>query len=163
MKKTLSLLMAILLSVTCFVTGCNAAKQKSTTDKSAVEAGLQKEGATQLKNIGRMKNHININNYVIKRYEGKDSDNVKEFSESFHLKEYLIDNGATNFWFSNDDDSFTMIAKFDNGVIAAMVFGGSNLTLYTVYIMASKKGYVPDSGLYRLLTIAVDRYRSGRE
>ena len=147
MKKTLSLLMAILLSIACFITGCSAAKQKSTTDNSNVEAGLQKEDATQLKNIGRMKNHINIDNYVIKRYEGKDSDNVKEFSESFHLKDYLIDNGATNFWYIDNDDYFALTVKFNNGAIAIMAFGGSTPTLETITVMASRKGYVPDQDL----------------
>ena len=143
MKKTLSLLMVILLSVTCFITGCSAARQKSTTDNSTVEAGLRKEDATQLKNIGRMKNHINIDNYITRHYEGKDSDNVKEFKESFQLRKYLIDNGATNLWFFQNDDSFTLTAKFNNGLIVVMEFGGSSLTLGNVLIMASRKGYVP--------------------
>ena len=148
MKKTLSLLMAILLSIACFITGCSAAKQKSTTDNSAVEAGLRKEDTTQLKNIGRMKNRINIDNYVTRHYKGKDSDNVKEFRESFQLRKYLIDNGATNFWFFQNDDSFTLTAKFNNGLIVVMEFGGSSLT--NVLIMASRKGYVPDQDLYYL-------------
>lgn len=148
MKKVVSLLMAILLSVACFITGCSASRQKSTTDNSAVEAGLRKEDTTQLKNIGRMKNRINIDNYVTRHYKGKDSDNVKEFRESFQLRKYLIDNGATNFWFFQNDDSFTLTAKFNNGLIVVMEFGGSSLT--NVLIMASRKGYVPDQDLYYL-------------
>ena len=147
MKKVVSILTVILLSIACFITGCSAAKQKSTTDNSAVEAGLRKEDVTQLKNIGRMKNHINIDNYVTRQYEGKDSDNVKEFSESFQLRQYLIDNGATNFWFVNKDNYFALTTKFNNGAIAVMIFEGDPPSLEKVFIMASRKGYVPDLDL----------------
>ena len=108
-KRIFSLLLMAIMIVTCFITGCSAAKKTSSTNTKS---------AKKVKNIGRMKSNVDVRRYIHDVNWGRDVE-----CQNLDFKEYLVANGATDIWYVDSDDDYNCImCKFNNNIFVAFSF-----------------------------------------
>ena len=131
--------MAIMI-VTCFITGCSAAKKTSSTNTKS---------AKKVKNIGRMKSNVDVSRYIHDVNWGRDGDGTPRECQNLDFKEYLVANGATDIWHvDSDDDHKCIICKFNNNIFVAFVFDALDSfnhcpLMNEFYIVSGKDGFHP--------------------
>ena len=137
-KRIFSLLLMAIMIVTCFVTGCSAARKTSSASSASTRS------VKKVKNIGRMKSNVDIRRYLYDMNMGRNPDGESNY-QLLDLKAYLIANGATDIWHSEDH---AIMCKFNNNIFIAFTFWSSDSNysyplLSTIYIVAGKDDYHP--------------------
>ena len=147
-KRIFSLLLMAIMIVTCFITGCSAARKTPSTSTKSTK---------KVKNIGRMKSLVDVRRFTHDENWGIEWDETPIESQCLDFKEYLIAYGATDIWgvdnLTWDFDGYDncIICKFNNNIFVEFTFDASGSIgplsdcplMDKFYICSGKDGFHP--------------------
>ena len=139
-KRIFSLLLMAIMIVTCFITGCSAARKTPSTSTKSTK---------KVKNIGRMKSNVDVRRFTHDANYGIEWDETPIECQYLDFKEYLVAYGATDIWGVDNDDNCIM-CKFNNNIFVEFTFDASGSLgpferplMDKFYICSGKDGFHP--------------------